>query len=70
MPEIARQFFQIQGLGGVGLEIVPRPLENAGQCFAVGRGPVDRIAEIVSLAGEKKPDNRLAQGSHHHGRQT
>ena len=64
-----RQFFQIERLGGVGLQAVPCPLEHGGQCFAVRRRPIDRVAEIVALAGEKQPENGLAQGGQQDGRQ-
>ena len=37
--------------------------------MAVGRRPIDDIAEIVSLAGEKQPEDRLTQGRHHDRRQ-
>ena len=42
---------------------------QGGQRFAAERGPIDRVAEIVALASEKEPEDGLAQGGHHDGRQ-
>src|ERR1700737_4860212 len=63
-----RQSFQIERLGRVRLKAFPRPLEHGRHRFAMRGRPIDRMAEIVRLTGEKKPDDRLAQGRDHDGR--